>query len=551
MQAADDAQAAGASDSGTPGAVGQHAPQRKFRRVYTVSFAHTTMSLARKPCDFTREEFALLLRKYHDEVFTLSARGAAQPNTVDKIMVFKELHADQQQHIYAIVMASRPYGPEPVRQRMRTAAKVHTSFGASHAFFWSAVVYGSVPSVHKAPQEMDPNPYHSLGLTLREELADFPKGARQCDKDRVRSHLGLPGGDGRTRPAATFSKPDFADLVRTEGWRTQQDVMVAARTQRPVDPTLYNTMLHMGQKDLTSFLEWVWEMERAGQEIEGDRMAKLRSTAREGQCICAGKWKGAASRLMDIQGIDSVVFRAAVLRALKLGRKKTVNILILGEPDAGKSFLLKVLPEIFKAFVASGQSETFPLQGLHGSEICVLQDVRYESFGLAWDEWLRWGEGEAVKVRLPRNHFQESRVYTGTAPLFASMASPFRYPLGEARKFGRDVEYENKQFRSRWTTFTFGVSIPEAERDPTIQACAMCGAQWYLEAEPIEAFVEAGGDAGESPAAAEGAVSARALGSGDMALPIVADEDQSVEPCAGSGAAGGGSPVAKRPRAGA
>ena len=120
-----------------------------------------------------------------------------------------------------------------------------------------------------------------------------------------------------------------------------------------------------------------------------------------------------------------------------------------------------------------------PLQGIHGKEVAVLQDVRYESFGLHWDGWLRWGENEPVKVKLPRNIFTESFVYAGTAPLFATMASPFQYPLAEARKTGRDVEYENGQFRSRWVTVGFRTAIPQKEQDPTLDPCELCGARWY------------------------------------------------------------------------
>lgn len=99
--------------------------------------------------------------------------------------------------------------------------------------------------------------------------------------------------------------------------------------------------------------------------------------------------------------------------------------------------------------VRKGQNETFPLQGVHGVEICVLQDVRYETFGLPWDDWLTWAEGEKVTVRLPRTTHGESKEYSGTAPIFATMADMFSYPVADARKFGRNVQRENVQFQSR------------------------------------------------------------------------------------------------------
>ena len=187
---------------------------------------------------------------------------------------------------------------------------------------------------------------------------------------------------------------------------------------------------------------------------------------------------------MTHQHIDSVEFRAVVLKALRQGRAKGSNVVICGEPDGGKSFVLKPFGRIFQAFVTRGQTENFPLQGLHGSEICLLQDVRFESFGLPWDDWLRWGEGEDMMVKLPRCTFEASRLYKGTAPLFATMADLFSYPLVEARMTGHLVERENRQWQSRWHIVTFRFDIPVGRRNSTIKPCAKYAAGWYLAAEP-------------------------------------------------------------------
>ena len=207
-----------------------------------------------------------------------------------------------------------------------------------------------------------------------------------------------------------------------------------------------------------------------------DRLAKLCQTAANGICICGGRWIPAAERMMELQGLNSEEFRRIVVRALRHGRRKGYNVLIVGAPNGGKSFTFKVLAKIFSAFKTSGM-DNFPLQGIHGKEVAVLQDVRYESFGLHWDGWLRWAEGEDVKVKLPRNHFKESLEYSGMALIFATMASPFEYPLSEARKTGRNVEYENGQFRSRLTTVTYRAAIPVEDRDSTLDPCERCGAE--------------------------------------------------------------------------
>jgi len=203
-----DAQGFPAGDPNVQGAPGDQAlPQN--RCVYSITFSHTSRRGARTPGEFTREAFAELLQKSHETVFAATVHPGVDKNKVLKVMVFCERHADGQVHLYGVVLANRPYGAEPVRQHLQSQDKVWVSFGASHAYFWTAVVYAAVPSVHKAPEEMDPSPIHSDGLTLREELADFPRGARAAEKDRVRAHLGLSPNAGRNQSGPpTLSKED-------------------------------------------------------------------------------------------------------------------------------------------------------------------------------------------------------------------------------------------------------------------------------------------------------------------------------------------------------
>ena len=461
------------------------------------------MPHARKPVEFTREEFALLLQERHSQHFAVQAQPGLPPNKLCKVMVFRELHSDGNYHIYAVVLADRPYGPTSVQRALRTRDKVFVSFGMNHAYFWFAVVYASVPSTHKGPEEMDPNPYHSEGLTLREELADVPKGARRSEKDRVRAHLGLPlvaaGNRGNPKPAL-MSEEDFAELVVSNKWRALDPIFEAAREQKVDKPGLYNLLLRMGRKKMVDTVSWIWALQGDKEEPDVDRVQRLMATAQSAECSCHGRWVAAVERLLEIQGVDSMNFRSKILRALRFGRRKGINVLILGAPDAGKSFAIKPLYLIFDSFIARGQNETFALQGIHGSEICYLQDVRYESFGLPWDDWLRWGENEPVMVRMPRTTFGESKLYEGTAPLFATMATLFTYPLADAKRYQRNVEYENKQFRSRWDIIKFNNEIPEHERDSTLDPCAKCAATWYSEAAELSGPPPPAMDAAETPA---------------------------------------------------
>ena len=459
----------------------QAAACRTFRRVYTVTFASGAEGRA-QPGAFTREEYAVLLHTRHSEQFsTNKTPSAACPvNLVRKIMVFKELHSDGNVHLYAIIQCDRPYGYQLISKALQRQDNVYVSFGSHHVYFWTAVVYASVPSEHKAPAEIDTVPYHSDGRTTREELSDIPPGARKCDRDRVLAHLGLPSKSSTVKMKATCTKEVLAERIIAEQWHSSDEISRAAASSKVADPQLYATVLRTGKQKLEEFVTRVWSMEPCPPVVSISRLDKLHAALLTLQCTCGGRWTPAASYLMSLQGLEPRHVPDLILRALRLGRRKDVNILITGVPDAGKSFVFRPLPLIFRAFETRGQRERFPLQGLPGADICVLQDARYESMGLPWDDWLRWGDGETLMINVPRNVAAASLVYTESAPLFATMTDVFRFPPQEARASGRDVERENIQFRSRWRIIHFKDSIPADRRSVDLDACGLCAAKWYI-----------------------------------------------------------------------
>ena len=116
----------------------QARPQRKHRRAYSVNFSHSTVSSRKKPCDLaSREEFAVLLKLRHQEVFKAEAEKTGLPeNTVLKVMVFKELHSDGNIHFFAAVLCDRPYGNQHVQKLLQTEDKIFTTFGVDHTSCW-------------------------------------------------------------------------------------------------------------------------------------------------------------------------------------------------------------------------------------------------------------------------------------------------------------------------------------------------------------------------------------------------------------------------------
>ena len=196
----------------------QQAPAGQLnRRVHTFQFSDTRHPGRRRPCSFTREQYGVLLQRRLTDHFNGVRNSGLSPNKVLDVWVFHELHADGKPHLYGIALCERPYKPGLIMSTLREEDKIFTSASLNHTYLWTAIVYASVPSTHKSPGEIDSSPWNSLGKTVREELANPPKGARVSEKERVLAHLGLPGKANKVRAPVVFTPEELSEYVRSTG----------------------------------------------------------------------------------------------------------------------------------------------------------------------------------------------------------------------------------------------------------------------------------------------------------------------------------------------
>jgi hypothetical protein len=175
--------------SASASSTSQAAPAGAPRQAYGAQLLDTSLPGHRRPRSFSKEGFGVLLQRRHEEAFAERASSLGLPaNKVLKVIAFQELHSNGEIHFWAAILCDRQYQSKDIGKRLRDQDNVYVSFRRDHQYVWAAVIYGGVASVHKGLDEIDRNPYHSEGKTLREELADIPRGARAVDKERVRHH---------------------------------------------------------------------------------------------------------------------------------------------------------------------------------------------------------------------------------------------------------------------------------------------------------------------------------------------------------------------------
>ena len=487
-----------------------------WRRMYNGTFSHSDKPGHKSPQDMSKGEFAALVvylfAKEYGASQGQSNRKRARTNKLAKLAVFAERHKSGKPHFHFPLFAEHQWNPAQLKAALR-ACGVYVEFSAEHDYYWTAIVYCSVPGDSpdgKKEEDLDPDPWLSDGhASIRETLEDMPRGARATDKGRVRRFLGLTAGGPLTNAMAMADK-QFAQHVVELKLRNEDQLLAWVRTGdlHKGNMTIDEHLTHAGlqaycsknQLDLSRRIAFAWRMEQAPQVV-----SRLRMTAWDvvvaaddpRSCVCGGKWIPMTEELLAIhcahvpwglrhEAPHSAAVRSAMCKALKMGADKYVNLFFYGPKTSGKSHCMKPLIAMFKedAFTRSVGKGNYPLQDIFGKKICVLQDIRTETYKLAWDSLLVWWEGESFRVPLPQNgQHMGDKLYEERAPVFATSGSKLRISAAEAHRSRLNEQEQNEMMDARFKFFCFPVSVPE-NKVIKVEPCPACFAKWVRDASP-------------------------------------------------------------------
>ena len=170
------------------------------------------------------------------------------------------------------------------------------------------------------------------------------------------------------------SKPELLNLAYQQ------------KTEGKIDLALY--VLNNIEKAV-KIIHTTWEMETSTQtlrrqgisrmEIQGISRMEILESTRNVDCECLGEWPICALQTLQRNGIDKVEFANAVKTRLQQGRGKNRKIMIVGPANCGKTFILKPLCKIYRAF-ANPATGSFAWVGVEETEIIYLNDGQKKSF---------------------------------------------------------------------------------------------------------------------------------------------------------------------------
>ena len=221
---------------------------------------------------------------------------------------------------------------------------------------------------------------------------------------------------------------------------------------------------------------WRWEEVEDRLAVIGQTRMEAFAAALKSLCVCGGKWLTYVNTSLRSNGINVPELCHYVLRNLEVGRHESVKVVVLvgrygGE---GKSLFLEPLAEIYgNGYVQPCPQEgRFPLVGLDGKKICLLNEWQFLPDVVPMSVQLLWYEGKPVPVTLPQNGRDEigHMLYEGTAPIFCTtpeegltdiMAAGAHAPQGQ-----------NSMLIRRLKLFHFTKKMPPPTE--ALKACPKC-----------------------------------------------------------------------------
>lgn len=406
-------------------------PPRKTREVFLIT-------LSQAPAEYSKEFFSTMIR----DAFAMNGEGV-----IEKWVCAKEPHKNGGNHYHMTVKLDR----QKRWQRVKT---------------YISETYGVQVHFSDKKQGRDEAPGYDGAYMYTVKGGDFIVSQ---DHPRV---------DRGNQKNVKLQNAEFMKLVVQKELRTLLEVKAVAKRNADLqNDALYVFLANKGEKRVAEMLAMAWDIDEAPEKLARlrlDRISILRE-AEQSPCTCEtlGQWEQLALEIMRLNNLPLDGYTQAVLAALTLGRGKFRNIMHIGETNRGKTFLVKPLKEIFSAF-ENPTHGNFNWLGVDLAEIIILNDLRWSTSILPWEQLLLLLEGETVKFQAPKNQYVQDVVLTHDTPIFATSRTDIEFKGGVL-----ESKQENDMMATRWKTFKFKHQFTE-DTQVECKPCKHCYASFLF-----------------------------------------------------------------------
>ena len=208
-------------------------------------------------------------------------------------------------------------------------------------------------------------------------------------------------------------------------------------------------------------------------------------------CSCGGGvWLALAFDLCEKNGLDSSYVGGLFYNCLAQGRSKHTNVIIIGESNCGKTFLLEPLSRVFENTMHTPASSVFGWLGVETAQVVFLNDFRWvnpvtqKQGVITWDAFLRLLEGKNCALPAPMNSHASHIILPASndVPIFCTSIDQIKYYQfrEDEPRTARHVK-EDGMMEERWIKNPLHLKHVFTEDEKVeVDACAWCFCKFVL-----------------------------------------------------------------------
>ena len=451
--------------------------KKKGMRLYLATYSKADM--VRFP---TRESFANFITSAFNARYT--DRGANKYR-VEQWATALEPHQEEGCfHYHVALKLSGPKKWWPAWKAMYVNG-VCVGFSDKHDYY---------ASMYRYVTKTDENTLHSAGHKRLEQIvsprtkscnisnrsrraqakreAETSKGPQQTEKQQQKQQK----EKDRMKRNQKLQPGDVASCIVKNNIHTITELYVFAKERyEEGECDLWNFTFSRSEKLLLETIKKSWDMENCIQVLSArskTRLQRLDDAIKFSSCPSPNcQWLERALEVLRLNGIERSDFARIFANALRYGRRKFNNVMIVGRTNSAKSWIMKPLKSIYQEYTFENPlMDKFGWLTIEDKQVIILNDFRYQSELIPWGTFLLFLEGETVTFPTPKNHTAENIVITSdnNIPIFANARGRIEF-----KRYSEHFEAETNMMNSRWKIIEFTHQFPEKDIIE-IPPCARC-----------------------------------------------------------------------------
>ena len=408
--------------------------QRQVRSVYLITYSQADIE------KYTKQSFASMVVNAFEE-------GSVK---VLQWVCCQESHTLQGEHFHVAIKLNKIRRWISVKRKHSYQNGIQVHFSSNHENYYGAWKYIT----------------KERNFIESEGHPDLSSASAPRTSNASRSKRKQTGGETSTQSKRErLDNLTIHETIIKNNIHCTNELLALANTQKLNGKTnLTAFILDKGIKKVSELIDTSWALTKASDVMLRSTKSRFKLAYDYLQKPCAddcdGIWLTTAIKTLQNNDINIEEYTHSIIQLLIHGRSKYRNLMIVGPANCGKTFMLQPLSVIYNCF-QNPESNSFAWVGTEEAEVIILNDLRWNTKLISWNDFLLLLEGQPVHLPAPKSHFSKDILLTKDTPIFSTSSETVSLVRN-----GILLQKETEMMSVRWKVFKFFYQIAENEQGP-------------------------------------------------------------------------------------